>query len=115
MDIPTKPTWKNLAESDRSEHTALRHRMLCGTWYQDLIDAMNMHVSLERQEAWGNPDMSSNIFKETTKALCALYLKPPVVTDICRAPSSQIQERKRDRLKGFWVMREYCLKQVYGV
>lgn len=90
MDIPTKPTWKNLAESDRSEHTALRHRMLCGTWYQDLIDAMNMHVSLERQEAWGNPDMSSNIFKETTKALCALYLKPPVVTNP-RAQEGQTQ------------------------
>ncbi len=81
MDIPTKPTWKNLSEADRAEHTALRHRMLCGTWYQDLIDAMNMHVSLERQEAWGNPDMSSNIFKETTKTLCALYLKAPVITN----------------------------------
>lgn len=80
-EIPTKPTWQNIGEADRADHTALRHRMLCGTWYQDLIDAMNTHVSLERQEAWGNPDMSSNIFKETTKTLCALYLKPPVITN----------------------------------
>ena len=88
-EMLTKPTWKNIAEADRAEHTALRHRMLTGTWYQDLIDSINAHVSVERQESWGNPDMSSNIFKETTKTLCALYIKPPVVTNPAAADQTQ--------------------------
>tara|TARA_R110000772_G_scaffold41539_2_gene96718 strand:+ start:870 stop:2339 length:1470 start_codon:yes stop_codon:yes gene_type:complete len=78
---PTKPIWQNPNEAIRCEHSALRYRMLKGIWEQDLLDALDRHVSSTRQEAWGDPDMSSNIFKETTKTLSALYMRPPIVTN----------------------------------
>ena len=78
---PTMPIWQNPNEAIRCEQTALRCRMLKGIWEEDLYDALNRHVSATRQDAWGDPDMSSNIFKETTKTLSALYMKPPVITN----------------------------------
>jgi hypothetical protein len=55
--------------------------MLEGNWYNDLEEELSFQVEEGRLEAWGDPDMSSNIFKETTKTLCALYIKPPTVTN----------------------------------
>ena len=78
---PTCPIWKDPNEALRCEHSALRYRMLKGIWQQDLEDALAKHISSARKQAWGIPDMSSNLFKETTKTLSALYYKPPVVSN----------------------------------
>lgn len=78
-ELPTMPTWPDPLEADRADHTGLRRRMLTGTWYADIYDELERHISGARQVAWGDPDMSSNIFRETTKALTALYQRPPTV------------------------------------
>lgn len=78
--IPNKPVAPDTETESRWEHTALRRRMLLGQWGDDLIREIGNHITVDRQATWGVPDMSSNIFKSTTSALCALYLEPPDVS-----------------------------------
>ena len=78
-NIPPLPVQKDPATQRRVEHTALRKRMLTGMWLQDLIDSIGDHIPQSRQAAWGVPDMSSNIFKAATSALCGLYMEPPSI------------------------------------
>lgn len=77
--IPPMPLQQNPVTQRRVEHLALRRRMLCGQWLQDLIDEIANHIPESRQAAWGVPDMSSNVFKAATSALCGLYSEPPTV------------------------------------
>lgn len=79
MMTPTMPIAQDAYTQRRWEHTALRKRMLIGDWLQDLIDAIGDHVPESRQAAWGVPDMSSNIFKASSGALCGLYSELPTV------------------------------------
>lgn len=78
--IPNKPVAPDTDTERRWEHSALRRRMLLGQWHDDLIREIGNHIPVDRQATWGVPDMSSNIFKATTSALCALYLEPPDVS-----------------------------------
>ena len=77
--IPQMPINPNPTVQRRMEHSALRYRMLTGQWLQDLLDEIGNHIPETRQAAWGVPDMSSNIFKATSQALCGLYQEPPTV------------------------------------
>ena len=77
--IPQMPINANPTVQRRMEHTALRYRMLTGQWLQDLLDEIGNHIPESRQAAWGVPDMSSNIFKATSEALCGLYTEPPTI------------------------------------
>ncbi len=78
--IPNKPVAPDTDTERRWEHSALRRRMLLGQWHDDLVREIGNHIPVDRQATWGVPDMSSNIFKATTSALCALYLEPPDVS-----------------------------------
>ena len=78
--IPPLPMHPNGLTQRRLEHSALRRRMLCGQWLQDLQDEISNHIPESRQAAWGVPDMSSNIFKASVDALCGLYVEPPTVS-----------------------------------
>jgi len=77
--LPPMPINHNPMTQRRIEHSALRRRLLTGEWLQDLIDAIANHIPESRQAAWGIPDMSSNIFKAATEALCGLYVEPPSI------------------------------------
>lgn len=77
--IPPQPIDPDPNEQRRREHQALRYRMLTGNWLQDLLDEISKHIPESRQAAWGVPDMSSNIFKASTEALCGLYVESPSV------------------------------------
>jgi hypothetical protein len=77
--IPPMPLHTDPVTQRRVEHLALRRRMLCGQWLQDLIDEISNHIPESRQATWGVPDMSSNVFKSATSALCGLYAEPPTV------------------------------------
>ena len=79
MIIPTFPTWESAESNRRSEHTALRKRMLSGEWSDDLTIALRENFSSLREDAIGKPDMSSNVFKQTTQALSALYMEAPSI------------------------------------
>jgi hypothetical protein len=78
-NLPPMPLNQDAGVQRRLEHTSLRKRMLTGMWLQDLIDSIGDHIPQSRQAAWGVPDMSSNIFKASTSALCGLYMEPPSI------------------------------------
>jgi hypothetical protein len=56
--------------------------MLYGVWADDLRDRIGVELrSVERQEAWGEPDTTGNLFAPVCKALATLYTPdPPRVT-----------------------------------
>ena len=51
--INMKPNAPTQADDARWSHTALRRRMLQGTWEQDLEDELYRHLPTDRREAWG--------------------------------------------------------------
>lgn len=79
-NIPAKPIAPNSADQARWEHTALRRRLIQGTWAQDLEDALYMHLPADRREAWGVADMSSNAIEQVSRQLAMLYHENPTVT-----------------------------------
>ena len=76
---PQKPPAPDLATQKRWEHSALRKRMLCGDWHEDLVLEMQSHFSEDRRAIIGIEDMSSNVFMGVCKALNALYNEAPAV------------------------------------
>lgn len=76
---PMKPVAPDPMTERRWAHTSLRRRMLCGQWHDDLVEEINRHVPQDRAAAWGVPDMSSNIFLASSRALSVLYIEPPSV------------------------------------
>lgn len=92
--IPPMPIQSNPTVQRRVEHSALRHRMLTGQWLQDLLDEISQHIPESRQAAWGVPDMSSNIFKATSEALCGLYVEAPTIA------VQETQQNQTDGLLG---------------
>lgn len=79
LDFQPKPPAPNMETNERWEMNALRVRMLRGQWQEDLELELARHVSRERRAAWGVSDMSSNVFKASSKALSALYNEPPMI------------------------------------
>lgn len=80
--IKMKPTAPTQADEARWEHTALRRRMLQGTWEQDLEDELYRHLPTDRREAWGPSDLSSNVFEQVNRQLSVLYTERPQVHNI---------------------------------
>ena len=79
--IPQKPLAPTQADESRWQHTALRRRMLQGTWEQDLEDELYRHLPSDRREAWGPSDLSSNVFEQVTRQLAVLYTEKPIITN----------------------------------
>jgi hypothetical protein len=62
------------SETDRVEHTRLRRRMLYGLWREDLRARIRLELrSEERADAWGEPDLTGNIYRPTCQSLATLY------------------------------------------
>ncbi len=68
-------------DQERWSHSSLRRRMLSGLWEQDLKDSISNHVQSQRAQAWGVPDLSSNVFCSVVTQLAALYDVRPTVTN----------------------------------
>ncbi len=108
--VPPKPIAPTEQDELRWKHTALRRRMLQGTWEQDLEDTLYTHFSADRREAIGEIDLSSNVFEQITRQLSVLYDQTPHVTntegDI--APLKELI-----KLSGLWPLmsrvQQYCL------
>lgn len=66
-------------DARRWEHTRLRRRLLEGTWEQDLVERLEIHLGTVRRQAWGLPDLSSNPFRIICRELSALYMASPDV------------------------------------
>ena len=76
-----KPTAPNGETERRWEHTAMRRRLVQGTYEKDLETEMMRHFSTDRYLAIGVPDLSSNILEQITRQLSVLYNAPPTVTN----------------------------------
>lgn len=80
--INMKPNAPTQADEARWSHTALRRRMLQGTWEQDLEDELYRHLPTDRREAWGPSDLSSNVFEQVNRQLSVLYTERPQVHNV---------------------------------
>jgi hypothetical protein len=81
MSDDTAVLFPTVDDMQRAEHSALRHRMTHGTWSTDLEEALRAHVSLERRQAWGVQDMTSNVFKSVTSQVGGVpYDSAPTIT-----------------------------------
>ena len=80
--IKIKPTASTQAHDDRRSNTALRRRMLQGTWEQDLEDELYRHLPTDRREAWGPSDLSSNVFEQVNRQLSVLYTERPQIHNV---------------------------------
>lgn len=63
IEAVTGLVWLREADRNRAEHSAMRLRMLLGTYWDDLEKALQTHLPTLRREAWGPMDMTSNVFK----------------------------------------------------
>ena len=78
--IPNRPNMPTVSDEERVQHTAIRRRMLEGTWAQDLINLMSEHLPSSRMESWGPPDLSTNLLENITRELSKLYHETPTVS-----------------------------------
>lgn len=66
------------SEIDRWQHTRLRRRILYGQWRDDLKARVTSELqSEERAEAWGEPDLSADIYSPACETRAALYTPEP--------------------------------------
>ena len=70
---PIPPMPHDPAEAARWEHTRLRRRMLYGAWREDLDRRIALAIGAVRREAWGIPDLSSNVFRSSMTSMAVLY------------------------------------------
>lgn len=75
------PTSSNKEDAKRIESTRLRRRMLEGNWESDIIQYMSSHLDASRQESWGVPSQSVNLFKSVVQQLSVIYFNEPVITN----------------------------------
>ncbi len=78
-DIPAVPTFPDNETQLRVETSALRRRMLEGSWGPDLERYLQSQIDLSRRATWGSIDQSSNVFAHSCKALAVLYSEKPLV------------------------------------
>lgn len=74
--IPFAPIPTSHHDYLRCEHTRLRRRMMYGLWREDLIARLHKMIGFIRQDAWGEPDLSSNVLRASSVSLAVLYSVP---------------------------------------
>lgn len=65
-------------ESRRVRENRRRRRMLYGYWKQDLDEKLLLMLGAIRRDAWGDPDLSSNVFRASVTATAVLYDRAPI-------------------------------------
>lgn len=77
--IPNPPSPNEPREARRWEESRRRRKMLYGVWQDELDARLLRALGGIRKEAWGQPDLSSNVFRASVSALSVLYDRPPAV------------------------------------
>ena len=77
---PIPPLPSDPDDATRWEHTRLRRRLLYGSWREDLDRRISQAIGAVRREAWGVPDLSSNVFRASMQSLAVLYDRRPKVS-----------------------------------
>lgn len=74
---PFPPSPQDPQEQARWTHTRQRRRMLYGAWAEDLDRRIESQIGHVRRDAWGTPDLSSNVFRSAVSSLAVLYDRRP--------------------------------------
>ena len=80
MQGTAPPVPRDPREAARWSHTRLRMRLLSGAWASDLKARLRRSLGHVRSEAWGDPDLSSNVFASVCSQLAVAYDREPSVT-----------------------------------
>ena len=80
LSIPTRPNMPTVQDENRAQESAIRRRMLEGTWKKDLLNVMSEHLNPGRMDSWGPPDLSTNLLETITRELSKLYHETPTVS-----------------------------------
>jgi hypothetical protein len=111
-NLPEPPSPNEIDELERWKHTRLRRRMLYGYWARDLHERLKKTVGALRKEAWGEPDLSSNVFRASVSQLAVLYDGPPDVTHDDADAAAVI---KAVRGSGLWSLQQRVQRDVLGL
>lgn len=60
--------------------TAQRRRIIYDDWRSDLEERLRQAIGHVRKDAWGIPDLSSNLLRSSVTQLAALYDREPIVS-----------------------------------
>jgi len=74
------PEPRKAAEAKRMAHSALRQRIMNGTWRADAYQRMIETVGLDRTRAWGSEnicDIGTPLLRQAAVRNATLYLRPP--------------------------------------
>lgn len=114
-NIPMQPFAPNMEEQNRWQHSALRRRLIIGAWAQDLEDELGRHLPMDRREAWGPADLSSNPFEQITRQLAVLYSDAPSVTNINGDINALVARDGIVTRAGLWPLMQRVQQMVIGV
>jgi hypothetical protein len=110
--MPEPPAPRDADELARVQHTRLRRRMLYGFWRQDLVERIRKTVGSLKQEAWGEPDMSSCILRSAVVALAVLYDRPPAVSHDDASAAGLVDLVNRS---GLWSLMKRVQRDTLGL
>jgi hypothetical protein len=98
-------------EARRWAETRRRYQMLYGRWRDLLEERLQLMIGSVRKEAWGEPDMSSNVFRASVGALATLYDRGTLVTH-----DEQIDELTEAlRLANLWPLMQRGQRDTIGM
>jgi hypothetical protein len=109
--LPAPPIPNDPRDLARWEHTRIRRDLLYGDWERHLIERLRKQIGNVRRDAWGNPDLSANVFRASMMQLAVLYDRPPRVhhgTDI--APLEAEVQRA-----GLWQLMQRVQRDCLGM
>jgi hypothetical protein len=112
VSLPEPPAPLDADEIVRWTHTRLRRRMLYGYWARDLAERLRKTVGSLRAEAWGVPDLSSNVFRASVSQLAVLYNDAPDVRHDLPAGQPLVEAIRR---AGLWSLMQRVQRDTMGL
>lgn len=111
--IPIPPLPRDPAEFARWQHTRLRRRMLYGAWRPDLVERIEWAIGSVRRDAWGVPDLSSNVFRSSFSSLAVLYDRRPTVSHDNANAAAQVGGLVSGA--GYWSLMQRVQRDTLGL
>ena len=109
-NLPPVPA--DSSEARRWDETRRRRRMLYGSWRGDLVTRLALSIGDIRREAWGEPDLSSNVFRSSVSALAVLYDRTPTVSHDTPAAAGLVQLVQS---AGLWSLLQRVQRDALGM
>ncbi len=112
-DLPTPPTPSDSYDRDRWSHSRLRRNMLYGRWRKHLMDRLSLQLGSIKQEAWGEPDMSSNVAASSCGSLATQYDRGVQVEHVAGESVKPLLEEIAET--GLWSMKQRYQRDLLGM